>query len=110
MDAEDDRQHARSPAKLEASLASELGQIVRGAVRDVSVAGLFVITKERLPVGTLCELAVEAIDDEGIRRVEAAARVAHVAPEGMGLEITDLAVGDYDELRRWVDNEEPDEA
>lgn len=105
----DDRQHGRNPAKLEVKLTSELGACVRGTVRNVSVAGLFVVCGERLPVGTLCELYVEIVggDSEGV--IEAMGRVAHVEPDGLGVEITDLALDHYEELRRLVAGDDPDD-
>jgi len=98
----DDRQHERNPAKLEVEIASELGRVLRGTVRDVSVAGLYVACLERLPVGTLCELSIEVVGSRGDVPIEATGRVAHVADDGMGLEITDLACDSYYELRRLV--------
>jgi hypothetical protein len=104
----DDRQHERSSAKLEAEIASELGGILRGTVRDVSVAGLYVACVERLPVGTICELSIEVVDGRGDVPIEATGRVAHVDPDGMGLEITDLTFDSYYELRRLVGHRRPE--
>ena len=103
----EDRQFERNPAKLEAKITSELGSCVRGTVQDVSVAGLFVACTERLPVGTMCELMIEVLSGEDAGPIEATGRVAHVEPDGMGLEITDLTLDGYDELRRLVGHEEP---
>jgi hypothetical protein len=108
MNASDDRQHGRKPAKLEATVTSELGACVRGTVQDVSVAGLFLACRERLPVGTICELRVEVLHDEDAPAIEATGRVAHVEPDGMGLEITDLTLEHYEELRRVVAEAEPE--
>lgn len=105
---DDDRQHGRRPAKLEATVTSELGAHVRGTVQDVSVAGLFVACAQRLPVGTICELRVEVLDDEDAPAIEATGRVAHVELDGMGLEITDLTLEHYEELRRLVTDAEPE--
>jgi hypothetical protein len=102
MQETDDRQHGRKPAKLEATVTSELGARVSGAVQDVSVAGLFVVCTQRLPVGTICELRVEAVDDEDAPAIEATGRVAHVELDGMGVEITDMTLDHYEELRRLV--------
>jgi len=105
----DDRQFQRNPAKLEVKITSEFGSCVRGAVQDVSVAGLFVVADERLPVGTLCELEVEVVGCEGEGPIEATGRVAHVEPDGMGIEITDLDLESYEELRRLAGHCEPSE-
>ncbi len=110
MEEIDDRQHSRSPAKLEVKITSELGSCVRGTVREVSVAGLFVACTDRLPVGTLCELAVDVIGGDGSDTIEAVGRVAHVEPNGMGVEITDLDLEHYEELRRLVGHAEPDDS
>jgi len=102
----DDRQYERNPAKLEVEISSELGGILRGTVRDVSVAGLYVACLERLPVGTLCELSIEVVGSCCDVPIEATGRVAHVADDGMGLEITDLTFDSYYELRRLVGHRE----
>ncbi|MBW2315674.1 MAG: PilZ domain-containing protein [Deltaproteobacteria bacterium] len=107
MSESDDRQFRRNPAKLEVKITSELGSCIRGSVQDVSVAGLFVVTNERLPVGTLCELEVEVLSGEDEGPIEATGRVAHVEPDGIGIEITDLDLESYDELRRLAGYSEP---
>jgi len=106
-DRPDDRQFERSPAKLEVEIASELGARVEGVIRDVSMAGLFVVCRERLPVGSLCELVVRvpSAADEG--PIEAHGRVAHVEPDGMGVESTDLALAHYEKLRRLSGDDAP---
>ena len=106
-DETDDRQYERNMAKLEVKITSELGRVVRGTVQDVSVAGLFVVCSERLPVGTLCELTVDVLGVETSGPIEAVGRVAHVEAEGMGVEITDLTLDHYEELRRLVGPQEP---
>ena len=108
MDEIDDRQHERSSAKLEVKITTELGSCVRGSVQDVSVAGLFVVCTERLPVGTLCELCVEVVGGEREGLIEAVGRVAHVEPDGIGIEITDLHLEHYDEMRRLAAGEGSD--
>jgi len=107
MSDDDDRQFERNPAKLEAKITSELGSCVRGTVQDVSVAGLFVTCNERLPVGTMCELVIDVLSGEGEGPIEATGRVAHVEPDGMGLEISDVSLDSYEELRRLAGHEEP---
>ncbi len=103
----DDRQFARNAAKLEAKITSELGSVVLANVQDVSVAGLYVTCAERLAVGTMCEISIEVLDGEIAGPIEATGRIAHVEPDGMGLEITDLTLEGYEELRRLVGHEEP---
>ena len=105
----DDRQFLRAPAKVEVKITSELGDCVRGSVRDVSVAGLFVSCGERLAVGTLCELLIEVTGGDGpAGPIEATGRVAHVEPDGMGIQITELALEHYDELRRLAARDDAD--
>jgi len=95
----DDRLFLRSAAKLAVRITSELGPCLRGTVLDVGLGGFFVVCTERLPVGTLCELEIDA---RGAGPIEATGRVAHVEPDGMGIQITELALEHYDELRRLV--------
>jgi hypothetical protein len=102
VDASDDRQHGRNPAKLEVKITSELGCSVRGTVRDISVAGLFVACADRLPVGTLVALSLEILDESNNGPIKAIGRVAHVLPDGMGVAITDLDLEDYEELHGLV--------
>lgn len=103
----DDRQHPRANAKLEAEITSELQSFLRGTVQDVSLSGVFVVCRNRLPVGTLCEVAIDFEGADGDDRIEAAGRVAHVEPDGMGIQLTELALVHYEELRRLVHGEEP---
>ena len=105
---DDDRQFLRAPAKLEVRITAETGACVRGNVQDVSVAGLFVSCGERLPVGTLCELLVEITGGDVPGPIDATGRVAHVEPDGMGIQITELALEDYEELRRLVSRDDSD--
>jgi len=105
-----DRQHERNPAKLEVRITTELGGCLRGTVQDVSLAGLFVVCAQRIPVGTLCELCVEVVGCEGEGPIEAVGRVAHVEPDGIGIEITDLDLDHYQELRRLVTGRKPGDA
>jgi hypothetical protein len=106
----DDRQFVRNAAKLEVKITSELGDVVRGTVQDVSVAGLYVVCIERLAVGTLCEISIEVLDGEVCGPIEATGRVAHVEPDGIGLEIADIPLDGYEELRRLVGREEPSDS
>jgi hypothetical protein len=98
----DARKTARAPTKLEVTITSELSGVVRGTVEDVGTGGLFVVCRERLPVGSLCELALRMTSDEGDVYLEAAGRVAHVEPEGMGIQIVELDFDHYELLRRLV--------
>ena len=101
----DDRQFPRAPAKLEVKLTSELGDCVRGSVQDVSVGGLYIACGQRLAVGTLCEVVIEVTGGD-VGPIEAQGRVAHVEPDGMGIQITELALVDYEELRRLAAGDE----
>ncbi|NNL65317.1 MAG: PilZ domain-containing protein [Myxococcales bacterium] len=98
----DDRQHPRAHAKLEAEITSELESFIRGTVQDVSLSGVFVVCRNRLPVGTLCEVAIDFEGADGSDRIEAAGRIAHVESDGMGIQLTELALVHYEELRRLV--------
>lgn len=98
----DARKTARAPTKLEVAITSELSGVVRGTVEDVSTGGLFVACRERLPVGSLCELALHMTSDEGDVYLEAAGRVAHVEAHGMGIQIVELDFDHYELLRRFV--------
>lgn len=104
---DDDRQHPRANAKLDAEITSELESFIRGTVQDVSLSGVFVVCRNRLPVGTLCEVAIDFESSAGADRIEAAGRVAHVEPDGMGIQLIELALVHYDELRRLVHGDEP---
>jgi hypothetical protein len=100
---EDDRQLQRAPAKLRAEITSELESFIRGSVRDVSLAGIFVACRSRLPVGTLCEISIEFDGPDGPDGIEATGRVAHVQSDGMGIQLTELDLAHYEELRRLVE-------
>lgn len=99
----DDRNHRRHPAKLQVEIRSELQGVIHGTARDVAMAGLFVACSERLPVGTVCDVAVRNEDPEGPEEIRATCRVAHTQAEGIGLQITEIDLPDHEELRRLVD-------
>ena len=98
----DDRHFQRAPAKLHVEVRSELEQEIQGTVQDLSLAGLFVVSPVRLPVGTHCELAIEGVDPDGPEHIHAVGRVAHVQMDGMGIQITEMDLDDREELRRLL--------
>lgn len=105
MDESEDRQYPRQPTKLRVEVRSELEAEIHGTARDIAMAGLFVVSAERLPVGTLCEVSIECPDPDGPDLIHASGRVTHVQLDGMGLQITEIDLEDRDELRRLVDSQ-----
>ena len=103
MQEPDDRQHPRHLAKLTVEVRSELDAMITGSIQDLSMAGIYVLCSQRLPVGTGCEIAIEGADPEGPEWIRAHGRVVHVQLDGMGIQITELDLTDLEELRRLVE-------
>lgn len=88
----DKRQHPRLPVELTVSYPNR-GALVRDLISDLSPGGVFVRTKQPLPIGTEVELHVRLSAEEppiGVRGKVVWLRdgVGPMEREGMGIQFT----------------------
>ena len=83
---QDSRSFTRVPTGLPVHVACGI-ESRAGTCRDISMAGLFCLMAEPFPAGSRLSLAIPV----GEFRIRAAGVVIRATPEGMAIEITDLA-------------------
>lgn len=76
--------------------------MTQGLVRDISSSGLYLVTPEQWPPGTILALTLQRegpMDPDPTRRITKQARVVRCGPDGLGLSF--LWAKDDPESRRW---------
>lgn len=100
------RQFSRVPISIEVRVALEGASeplIISGLTRDLSMKGIYVVSQERLPVGTDCRVTLVATGGLGRVRVEAKAKVVRLGKEGMGVEFVEIiGLESFEHLRNFV--------
>jgi hypothetical protein len=87
--------HANGPAK----------ERVKGWVRQLSTAGMFVETEGRLPVGTRCEISLFLHGADDPRAAHAFGEVVRDKAGGMAVQILGIDSDAAEALRRLTDSQ-----
>jgi len=95
----DSRRFIRSALELPVTLSFNEALTVRGSIRNLSIAGMFVQTGQSAPEGAVCESIFET---EPMKRVGIQCSVVHRSGAGLGLEITGIENGSFDYLRELI--------
>ncbi|HSZ16798.1 MAG TPA: PilZ domain-containing protein [Terracidiphilus sp.] len=92
----------RRPADHFAAYRLSGATIVQSSVRDISPTGVYLLTKEHLPLGTRLSLNLQRegpLELNSARRITTLARVARVGEDGVGVE---FVVPQDSGARRWA--------
>lgn len=99
------RQFTRVAIAVEATVvpADDGDSVITGHTKDLSMKGIYVICEDKLPVGTKCHVSLVPSGDPKHFRIEANAKVARVAENGMGIEFVEImGLESYEHLRNIV--------
>ena len=103
MDDSKRRDFSRVPVAFAVTIEADDGQVIESTVsRDVSMKGLFVVTNQRLPAGTGCQVTIQLDAQGGNHRIGVAGHVARINDEGLAVEFSEIPIDDYDHLRNLV--------
>lgn len=77
--------------------------VVTGRTKDLSMKGIFILSEEKLPVGSKCLVSLTPIREPKHFRIEANGRVVRLGEAGMGIEFVEIfGLESYDHLRNVV--------
>ncbi len=97
------RDFSRVPVGFTVTIEADDGHIIESDVsRDVSMSGLFVVTDQRVPAGTDCQVTIHLDTPDGGNRIGVAGHVTRIADEGFAVEFSEIPIDDYDHLRNLV--------
>jgi hypothetical protein len=100
--APDRREFTRVRAHVEAQVSSDSPVLIAGDARDISLNGVYVLCKERLPTGTPCRVFLFLGDPQEQLVIRANGKIARADETGMGIELTGIPVDSFDHLRNLV--------
>jgi hypothetical protein len=92
----------RRPADHFAAYRISGSSIVQSSVRDISPTGVYLVTKEHMPLGTRLSLNLQregSLELNPARRITTLARVARIGKDGVGVE---FVVPQDAAARRWT--------
>jgi len=95
------REFTRVLAGVQVSLETPEGSVIRAETQNVSMKGTLVLTAQRLPLDTLCEITLHL--DHGAIQIRARGRVARLYPEGIAIEFDKIdGLESYEHLKNLV--------
>ena len=97
------REFTRVETTMEVELVADTVRIQSSLTRDVSLKGIFIVTPDRLPVGTACEIHIYLGGKDSGCEVRATGRVVRTVEEGLGVEFTEIrGLESFDHLRNLI--------
>ncbi len=97
------RQQTRVPFSTQVALTTPERELTApGDCRDISMNGIFLRTDERLPLGSLCRLAVCLSGSSSRFELHLGGVVRRHDADGMGIHFTDYDLDSYIHLRNLV--------
>lgn len=85
---------------MAASVGGPEGERVRGWVRNLSAAGLYVETEGRLPVGARCEVAMLMGEGDDAHPAHALGDIVRHEPDGMVIHLVKVSPDAAEAVRR----------
>lgn len=76
--------------------------LISGEVKDISMKGAFVISKEKLPVNQRVEISIFLSGPEPPLKVTITGRVIRITPEGMAIDFEGMDIDSFNTLRKIV--------
>ena len=86
----EDREHERSPVKLEAQLRLLSRVLVEGEVHNLSLSGAWFVTERSLPLGNRVRVDLVAERDGLSQRIVADGVVARIGEGGVAVQFIDI--------------------
>ena len=96
----EDREHIRSPVKLEAQLRLLSRVLVEGEVHNLSLSGVWFVTERSLPLGNRVRVSLVTECGGTLKRVVADGVVARVGEGGVAIEFLDIDADTEERLRQ----------
>lgn len=97
-----DNRRYRSDFKTEIKIVTQEKTITSGASKDISLNGIFVFCKEKLPEGTPCTIELFMNCKQDDRGIFLDGHITRVTSEGLGLAFDNMDVDTYEHLRKIV--------
>ena len=70
--------------------------------RDLSLKGIFVLSEQKLPIGTLVDVALDLSGGSSLVRLKMKGQIARSEPEGMAVDFTEVDLDSFYHLRNIV--------
>ena len=100
----DRRRFTRVSIKLECRTGTDPRGVVEifGQGKNVAFKGLFVVCKERVPVGTACHIKLYLGDERLHPYIEMEGKVVRTDEDGMGIELQDVPASSLDHFKNLI--------
>lgn len=76
--------------------------VITGKARDLSLKGLFVICREKLPVGQNVEVDIELSGLKQFPKVSVEGHIVRITPEGMGIDFDSMDLDSFIALKEMI--------
>jgi hypothetical protein len=96
------REFTRVPARVKVELVTRDGVIFTQQTRNLSMNGLYLEAREKLPLNTECQLRVFLGESRDAACIEILGRVSRVDEIGMAIEFRQIEVDGFERLRNLV--------
>ena len=108
MESENRRKRTRVQFSVTVEITADEKYIVSGKSRDISLKGIYVITDEKLPVNTHCELGINLTGSSSQLALRMKGKVTREGTDGFGIEFLEMESDSFYHLRQIVLYNSPD--
>ncbi len=96
------REFTRVPIHLKVEIRCGSQTIVTDQTKDLSMKGIYLTCEEKLPVGSICEVALLLEGTDQPVRIDVKGRVMRCVNSGVGIQFTEIELDSYDHLQNLV--------
>jgi len=96
------REFTRIPVNVKVDVEAGTAATLTGEARDLSLNGFFLECTEPFAVGTECDVLLYLGEGPKALQIKAQGKVARKEKNGMGVQLTDIAVESFEHLRNLI--------
>jgi hypothetical protein len=96
------RKFTRIPFEIAIRLSTDTQRISASRMRNVSLGGMFVLTRETLPVNSLCVVEIDLIGPASLLRIRLEADAIRSEPDGIALKFTKMDMDSLIHLKHLI--------
>ena len=96
------REFTRIPIHLNVEIRCGSKTIATDQTKDLSMKGIYLMSEETLPVGSVCDVTLLLEGTDQPIRIDIKGRVMRAANSGIGIQFTEIDLDSYDYLQNLV--------
>ncbi len=108
MESENRRTRTRVQFSVTVEVTADEKYIVSGNSRDISLKGIYVISNDKLPVNTYCEVNINLAGSSSQLTLRMKGKVTREGTDGFGIEFIEMESDSFYHLRQIVLYNSPD--